>query len=768
MKILICGMPRSMTTWAFNAVREALGGQPLKTLWIDPGDAKTEAEFAESVGNVLAKCHHYSVALANAADCVIYSYRDIRTAAVSNFRKFSSDCTIGQLDAWVQAGRDWGRVADTILRYEQVERDPAGALRHLRRMLKAKYGAESLSRETDEVLLSRVDTSFAERQAAEKISYDARTMILPAHRTFQPPPENLNEVEKNLYLRVEREFASWLSEHFYVQGESQAERLDYRLSAKLMSRLASPVVVDVPAQPVSDPFEQRLPDAIDLLKVDTDGHDLAVLCSLDVLCPRFVLAKYEDATLEASGKSAYTLADLHTWAASRSYCHSVVIRRHGRTESLEWDAPWTRHGDRGHVLFIRDMADLPLVRTVVAELAPEALARHQEYVEILIKDCEVREATIRRLDNALKELQSQQATPSAPDDRGQDLAASKPPAELERYAELERELVRKEAVIQEQARALAAYRPLSFVLSPVLLPLSFVYRRARAALHPRLGTLNQYPPRKLKLPDPYACSLPAESLPSISLITPSFQQAQFIGRTIESVLSQGYPKLEYFVQDGGSTDGTVDVLQQYGDRLTGWLSEKDGGQSHAINLGFGRTRGEIMAWLNSDDLLMPGALHRVAEYFAQHPEVDVVYGHRILIDDDDREIGRWVLPAHDDEVLSWADFVPQETLFWRRTIWEKAGGQIDESFRFAMDWELLLRLRDAGARMVRMPDFLGAFRIHEAQKTSAQINDVGMGEMAQLRKRALGREVTWPQIRGALWPYMMKHMALDLAYRLKK
>lgn len=312
------------------------------------------------------------------------------------------------------------------------------------------------------------------------------------------------------------------------------------------------------------------------------------------------------------------------------------------------------------------------------------------------------------------------------------------------------------------------YRAMWFVLSPLRRSLAFAGRHVRGVLGPRLGNLHQHPPRKLKWPGPYATGFPVERLPSISLVTPSFQQARFLGRTIDSVLNQRYPKLEYFVQDGASTDGTTEVLRHYGGRLTGWQSAKDGGQSHAINLGFARTTGDIMAWLNSDDLLMPGALHRVAEYFACHPEVDVIYGHRILIDEQDLEIDRWVLPAHDDEVLSWADFVPQETLFWRRAIWEKVGGQIDESFRFAMDWDLLLRFRDAGARMVRLPDFLGAFRIHDAQKTSAQINDVGMGEMALLRRRALGQDVTWQQTRWALLPYLLRHVALDLAYRMKK
>lgn len=297
---------------------------------------------------------------------------------------------------------------------------------------------------------------------------------------------------------------------------------------------------------------------------------------------------------------------------------------------------------------------------------------------------------------------------------------------------------------------------------------NLVERYVRMALRPRLGNLRQHSPRELKLPKSYVSNVPLDRLPSISLVTPSFQQAHFLGRTIDSVLNQEYPKLEYFIQDGASTDGTLEVLERYGDRLAGWVSERDGGQSQAINLGFARTAGEVMAWLNSDDLLMPGALHRVAEFFALHPEIDVIYGHRILINEEDQEIGRWVLPAHDDEVLSWADFVPQETLFWRRAIWEKSGGQIDESFRFAMDWDLLLRFRGAGARMNRLPYFLGAFRIHQAQKTTAQINEVGMAEMGRLRKRALGREVDRWQMGRALVPYLIRHMGHDWAYRLSQ
>ena len=174
-----------------------------------------------------------------------------------------------------------------------------------------------------------------------------------------------------------------------------------------------------------------------------------------------------------------------------------------------------------------------------------------------------------------------------------------------------------------------------------------------------------------------------------------------------------------------------------------------------------------MAFLNSDDLLLPGSLHYVARYFERHPEVDAVYGHRVMVDENDMEIGRWVMPPHDDEVLSWADFVPQETLFWRRGIWERAGGRMDQEWPFALDWDLLLRLRDAGANTERLPRFLGAFRIHEAQKTSAIMDTQGQKEAEALRRRIHGRDVTRPEITEAVRPYLRRHHVRQKLYRMR-
>jgi len=278
--------------------------------------------------------------------------------------------------------------------------------------------------------------------------------------------------------------------------------------------------------------------------------------------------------------------------------------------------------------------------------------------------------------------------------------------------------------------------------------------------------LRQYPPRPL--PSMRVPAAPAQGqCPRITIVTPSYRQEAFIERTIRSVLDQGYPETEYIVQDGGSADGTRSILYRYQARLASWESRRDDGQAQAINRGFARSTGEIMAWLNSDDILLPGTLAYVAEYFRQHPDVDVIYGYRLCIDEEDRHIGRWVLPRHDDEVLSWADFVPQETLFWRRRIWEKAGACVDESFHFAMDWDLLLRFRAAGARFARVPRFLGGFRIHAQQKTSAAIDEVGFDEMNRLRQRVLGRVPAMREIRRAVAPYLVRHVARDLLWRVQ-
>ncbi len=254
----------------------------------------------------------------------------------------------------------------------------------------------------------------------------------------------------------------------------------------------------------------------------------------------------------------------------------------------------------------------------------------------------------------------------------------------------------------------------------------------------QIGILRQYPARAIvwdRFPKP---KLAVHRLPQVGIVTPSFNQKQYIESTMLSVLNQNYAKLRYVVQDGASTDGSQAIIGRHKAKLVHFESAPDRGQADAIGRGFKHLTDlgddDIMAWLNSDDFINPRALRYVAEYFATHPDVDVVYGHRLIIDEHDQEIGRWVMPPHDRATLEWIDYVPQETLFWRKRAWDLAGG-IDPDFQFALDWDLLLRFQAINAKIVRLPYFLGSFRVHANQKTSRHIHSIGSEEMTKIRTR---------------------------------
>ena len=252
----------------------------------------------------------------------------------------------------------------------------------------------------------------------------------------------------------------------------------------------------------------------------------------------------------------------------------------------------------------------------------------------------------------------------------------------------------------------------------------------------QLGKYDQYNPRRIRFDH-----LPLQTVtevPSIAIVTPSYNQFPFLEDTIRSVLDQEYPRLSYAVTDGGSQDESPEIIAKYANRLAYACSEKDQGQSDAIVKGFSMVDGEIMAYLNSDDLLAPGALNYVGEYFVRNPDVDVVYGHRIIIDDVGQEIGRWILPSHDNEANRYFDYIPQETMFWRRSLYNAVGG-IDSNLHFTMDWDLILKFQDHGAKFVRLPYFLGCFRAHGEQK-SQLASEVGVEEITALIKQHGGDE----------------------------
>ena len=202
----------------------------------------------------------------------------------------------------------------------------------------------------------------------------------------------------------------------------------------------------------------------------------------------------------------------------------------------------------------------------------------------------------------------------------------------------------------------------------------------------------------------------------VSIITPSYNQAQFLETTIRSVLDQDYPEIEYIIVDGGSTDGSLEIIQKYAPRLAWWVSEKDRGQTDAINKGFARARGDVLAWLNSDDTYNPGAVREAVAYLQSHPQAGMVYGDANYIDGRGRVIGRFPAAQTDYRRLRRGYVhIPQQSAFFRAELWRQVG-PLDPTFYFAMDYDLWVRLA-ALAPLHYYPRLWANFRLHSGAKT---------------------------------------------------
>jgi glycosyltransferase involved in cell wall biosynthesis len=223
--------------------------------------------------------------------------------------------------------------------------------------------------------------------------------------------------------------------------------------------------------------------------------------------------------------------------------------------------------------------------------------------------------------------------------------------------------------------------------------------------------------------------------PLVSIVTPSYNQGRYIEETIHSVLNQNYPKLEYIVVDGGSSDHTVEILKKYEGRLT-WISEKDRGQADAINKGFRMAKGEIVAWLNSDDTYLPGAVPQAVRYFEAHPEVGMLYGEGYHIDEDGDLIERYYTEPFDYQRLSEVCFICQPTVFLRAEV-IRAVGPLDITLDYCMDYEYWMRI----AKRFRI-GYLGAYlansRLHVDTKTLSKRVEVHQ-ETLQVVKRHYGQ-----------------------------
>jgi glycosyltransferase involved in cell wall biosynthesis len=265
------------------------------------------------------------------------------------------------------------------------------------------------------------------------------------------------------------------------------------------------------------------------------------------------------------------------------------------------------------------------------------------------------------------------------------------------------------------------------------------------AFLPESRKLNQLLQEHLTTPlDPKSLSAIDQNLPKITIITPSFNQAHFLERTIISIHNQGYSNLEHIIIDGGSTDGSVEILEKYENLLAYWHSLPDKGQSNAINQGASKATGQYMMWINSDDLLMPGALNSFVETFRSNPDADLVYGNQVEIDSDDKVIKRLFSSAFDirDFIYEINIIIHQQSALWSTDLFHRVGGL--KLYKYAMDYDLMYRMYSAGATFVHFPAFLSAFRVHEEGLT-------GSGEVARNRASEIdisfrsftGRERSW-------------------------
>ena len=208
-------------------------------------------------------------------------------------------------------------------------------------------------------------------------------------------------------------------------------------------------------------------------------------------------------------------------------------------------------------------------------------------------------------------------------------------------------------------------------------------------------------------------------LPLVSIITPSFNQSAFIAATINSVLGQDYPNIEYIVVDGGSTDGSAEIIASYADKLAWWVSEKDKGQTDAINKGFARANGQILAWLNSDDTYEPGAVREAVAFLMENPDVGLVYGECNFIDENGQKFGVFNATQTDFKKLQQGYVhIPQQASFWRADLWKEVA-PLDDSFFFAMDYDLWTRLAKI-SELRYLPGRVWAnFRLHSDAKSIA-------------------------------------------------
>ena len=256
------------------------------------------------------------------------------------------------------------------------------------------------------------------------------------------------------------------------------------------------------------------------------------------------------------------------------------------------------------------------------------------------------------------------------------------------------------------------------------------------------------------------------NLPKVSIITPSYNQGRFLEASILSVLEQDYPNIEYIVVDGGSKDESVGIIQKYQDRFAWWVSEKDKGHADALNKGFSHATGEILAWLNSDDTYLPGAISSAVTYLQEHPEAGMVYGDANLVDERGAIIGKFPARQTDYRRLRRGYVhIPQQAAFFRSSLWRQVA-PLDPTFYFAMDYDLWVRLAKL-APLHYHPQPWANFRLHGGAKTSLS-DDRCWPEMLRVHRREGGSWLSWLVFKAKIRPLVYGRLPLSWRIRIRE
>ncbi len=256
------------------------------------------------------------------------------------------------------------------------------------------------------------------------------------------------------------------------------------------------------------------------------------------------------------------------------------------------------------------------------------------------------------------------------------------------------------------------------------------------------------------------------TLPLVSIVTPSYNQGRFLEASILSVLGQDYPNIEYIIVDGGSKDESVKIIRRYENRLAWWVSEKDQGHADALNKGFSHARGEILAWLNSDDIYSPTAVSEAVAFLSQHPEIGMVYGDALLIDDSGRTIGKFASKQTSYRaMLRGSVHIPQATTFYRARLWQQVG-PLDLSLFYAFDYDFWVKLSKV-SEVRYLPRLWAQFRIHDLGKSVVN-DDRCYPDMLRVYDREVGGRPSWLHVRALARRLLYAWLPIQLRLKIRK